>query len=331
MGGELMRAVVQREYGGSGTWTVEQIERPTPGRGEVLVEVEAAAIDRGTWHLMHGEPWLARLAFGLRRPRNPVPGRDLAGTVTALGPGVDGFAIGDRVYGTGSGSLAEFTVAPAAKLAPMPAGCPAERAAVVPVSGQTALQAVCDVARVQPGQRVLVTGASGGVGSFAVQIAKAAGAEVTAVCSAAKAPAVRSLGADRVLDHRVDDPLAVPADEADRYDVIIDIGGRAPVKRLRRAVTRDGVVVLVGGLGGGKLLAGYERAIFGAMRSPFVPQRIAMLASKEQSADLDRLSAMIESGAVVPLVDSVVPLARAADAMASLEAGRVTGKLAIRI
>jgi NADPH:quinone reductase-like Zn-dependent oxidoreductase len=147
---------------------------------------------------------------------------------------------------------------------------------------------------------VLVTGASGGVGSFAVQIAKAAGAEVTGVCSAAKASAVRSLGADRVLDHRVDDPLAVPADAPARYDVIIDIGGRAPVKQLRRAVTRDGVVVLVGGLGGGKLLAGYERAIVGAMRSPFVPQRIAMLASKEQRADLERLSAMIESGAVVP-------------------------------
>jgi NADPH:quinone reductase-like Zn-dependent oxidoreductase len=329
MGGELMRAVVQREYGGPRTWTVERIERPTPGRGEVLVEVEAAAIDRGTWHLMYGEPWLARLAFGLRRPRNPVPGRDLAGTVAALGPGVDGFAIGDRVYGTGAGSLAEYAVAPVAKVAPMPAGCPAERAAVVPVSGQTALQAVCDVARVQPGQRVLVTGASGGVGSFAVQIAKGAGAHVTGVCSAAKAPAVRSLGADRVLDHRVDDPLDVTADA--RYDVIIDIGGRAPVKRLRRVVTRDGVVVLVGGLGGGKLLAGYERAVLGAMRSPFVPQRIAMLASKEQRTDLERLTAMIESGAVVPLVDSVVPLERAADAMAGLESGRVTGKLAIRV
>lgn len=323
----MMRAVLQRRYGDAATWHVDRVERPAPGRGEVLVEVDAAAIDRGTWHLMRGEPWLARLAFGLRRPRNPVPGRDLAGTVSAVGPGVDELRVGDRVVGTGAGSLAEFAVAPVAKLAPMPSGCPAEHAAVIPVSGQTALQAVCDVARVTAGQRVLVTGASGGVGSFAVQIASAAGAEVTGVCSAAKAAAVRALGADRVLDHRVDDPLAEPS----RYDVIIDIGGRAPVARLRRAMTPDGTLVLVGGLGGGRLLAGYGRSIRAAMRSPFVSQRLVMLASKERRVDLVRLTAMVESGALVPLVDSVVLLEDAADAMRRLDAGSVTGKIAIRM
>lgn len=322
MSEQRMRAVVQRRYGSADTWGIGEVPVPTPGKGEVLVRVDAAAIDRGTWHLMLGEPWLARLAFGLRRPRNPVPGRDLAGTVVEVGPGVAEFGVGDRVFGTGNGSLAEYAVAPVKRLALLPAGVPAERAAVVPVSGQTALQAVCDVGRVSAGQRVLVTGASGGVGSFAVQIAKAQGAEVTAVCSARKAGAVRRLGADRVLDHRVDDPLAEPA----AYDVIIDIGGRAPVSRLRRAVTPDGRVVLVGGLGGGKLLAGYERAIFGSMRS-----RVSMLASKEQRPDLERLADMLVSETVAPLVDSVVPLDGAAEAMRRLESGDVIGKLAIRI
>ncbi len=322
-----MRAVVQRRYGSADTWEVGELPAPSPGRGEVLVAVEAAAIDRGTWHLMHGEPWLARLAFGLRRPRNPVPGRDLAGTVVAVGAGATGFAVGDRVYGTGAGSLAELAVAPAGRLAPLPSGCSIEQAAVVPVSGQTALQAVLDSARVEAGQRVLVTGASGGVGSFAVRIAKAAGAEVTGVCSASKAAAVHALGADHVLDHRAADPLA----GAPGYDAIIDIGGRAPVARLRRAVTRGGVVVLVGGLGGGKLLAGYERAVFGAMRSPFVPQRIAMLASKERRADLERLTAMIDAGQVVPRADAVMPLEHAADAMRRLERGEVIGKLCVRV
>jgi NADPH:quinone reductase-like Zn-dependent oxidoreductase len=316
-----MRAIVQDRYGSAETWRVGELPVPAPGRGQVLVRIDAAAIDRGTWHLMHGVPWLARLAFGLRRPRNPVPGRDLAGTVAGVGPGVDDFAVGDRVFGTGAGSLAEYAVAPVGRLARMPAACSPEQAAVVPVSGQTALQAVCDVGRVHAGQRVLVTGGSGGVGSFAVQIAKAQGAEVTAVCSARKAAAVGRLGADRVLDHATDDPLA----ELGRYDVIVDIGGRVPVARLRRAVTRDGSVVLVGGLGGGKLLAGYERAVLGSMRS-----RVSMLASKERRADLERLAVMIEAGQVVPLVDSVVPLGDAADAMRRLESGDVTGKLCIR-
>ena len=319
---ERMRAVVQRRYGGPGTWELAEVDVPTPGRGEVLVRVDAAAIDRGTWHLMYGVPWLARVAFGVRRPRNPVPGRDLAGTVVAVGHGVAGLAVGDRVFGTGHGSLAEYAVAPANRVAPLPAGIPVEQAAVVPVSGQTALQAVCDVGRVAAGDRVLVTGASGGVGSFAVQIANAQGARVTAVCSAGKADAVRRLGADRVLDHRVDDPLAEPG----AYDVIVDVGGRAPVSRLRRAATQQGRVVLVGGLGGGRLLAGYERAVLGSLRS-----RVSMLASKEQRADLDRLAELLVSRRVVPVVDSVTPLDRAPDAMRRLESGAVTGKLAVRI
>jgi NADPH:quinone reductase-like Zn-dependent oxidoreductase len=323
----MMQAIVQRRYGDAGTWHLDELAVPEPGRGEVVVQVDAAAIDRGTWHLMIGEPWLARIAFGLRRPRQPVPGRDLAGTVAAAGIGVTEFAVGDRVVGTGTGSLAEYAVAPVTRLALLPAGVAPEQAAVLPVSGQTALQAVCDVAEVAPGERVLITGASGGVGTFAVQIAKAAGAEVTAVCSAAKAAAVRALGTDVVLDYRVDDPLS----DVGRYDVIVDIGGRAALRRTRRALTRDGRLVIVGGLGGGKLLSGYDRSIRAALWSPFVSQRLSMLASTERGSDVQRLVEMVTAGTLRPPVDAVVPLVDAPDAMRSLAAGDVTGKLAISV
>jgi NADPH:quinone reductase-like Zn-dependent oxidoreductase len=225
--------VVQDGYGGPEVLRLATAPAPTLGDADVLVRVHAAGLDRGTWHVMTGTPYLARLALGLRRQKQPVPGLDLAGTVVGTGAKVTRFAVGDEVFGIGRGSFAEYASAPEHKLSRLPAGLSWTEAAVIPVSGLTAVQAVEDTGRVQAGQRVLVLGASGGVGSFAVQIAKAAGAIVTGTASAAKLDFVRSLGADHVVDHGSQDPLA----DARSYDLIIDGGGHRPLRRLRRALT----------------------------------------------------------------------------------------------
>jgi len=238
-----MRAVVQEGYGDAEV--LRPTDRPLPRvlrADELLVRVHTAGLDRGTWHLMTGTPYAMRLVTGLRSPRQPIPGLDLAGTVVATGHAVTRFAPGNEVYGIGSGTFAEYAVAKEGKLAPTPAGLGHEEAATIAVSGLTALQSVTDIAGVRAGQRVLVTGASGGVGSYAVQIAVAAGAEVTGVCSAAKADLVRSLGAAHVLDYARDDIAEV----GERYDVIIDIAGDVPLSRLRRALAPSGTAVLVG-------------------------------------------------------------------------------------
>jgi NADPH:quinone reductase-like Zn-dependent oxidoreductase len=320
-----MRAIVQESYGDAGV--LRPVERPVPRTlrdDEVLVRVHAAGLDRGTWHLMTGTPYAVRLAMGLRRPRQPVPGLDLAGTVAAVGATVTRFAPGDEVFGIGSGTFAEYAVAKEGKLAIKPATLTHEQAATIPVSAITALQAVTDLAEVQPGQRVLVTGASGGVGSYAVQIAAAAGAEVTGVCSAAKADLVRSLGAVQVLDYTSDDF----AEDADRYDVIIDIAGNASVSRLRRALTSTGTAVLVGGEDAGRLI-GMSRQLRAIVVSLFVRQRLTMRVPKESASDLERLSALVEAGDVTPSVGATYPLDQAAAAMRDLVAGRVRGKTAI--
>jgi NADPH:quinone reductase-like Zn-dependent oxidoreductase len=293
---------------------------------EVLVRVHAAGLDRGTWHLMTGTPYAVRLAMGLRRPRQPVPGLDLSGTVAEVGAAVTTFAPGDEVFGIGSGTFAEYAVARAAKLALKPAALTHDRAATVPVSGITALQAVSDLAKVQPGQRVLVTGASGGVGSFAVQLAVAAGAEVTGVSSAAKADLVRSLGAAHVLDYAHDDFAAV----ADRYDVIIDIAGNASLGRLRKALTARGTAVLVGGEDAGRI-TGMSRQLRAVVVSLFVSQRLTMRVPKESTADLERLAALIEEGQVTPSVGATYPLAEVPEAMRQLVAGNARGKTAITV
>jgi NADPH:quinone reductase-like Zn-dependent oxidoreductase len=322
-----MRAVVQEAYGDAEV--LRPAERPLPRTlrdDEVLVRVHAAGLDRGTWHLMTGTPYAVRLAMGLRRPRQPVPGLDLAGTVAQVGAAVTRFAPGDEVYGIGTGTFAEYAVAKEGKLAARPARLTPEQAATVPVSGITALQAVTDLAGVAAGQRVLVTGASGGVGSYAVQIAVAAGAEVTGVCSAAKADLVRSLGAAHVLDYASDDFTATP----DRYDVIIDIAGNTALARLRRALTPTGTAVLVGGEDAGRL-TGMSRQLRALVLSLFVPQRLTMRVPKERASDLERLSVLIEAGQVTPSVGATYPLEDAADAMRELVAGRVRGKVAIEI
>jgi NADPH:quinone reductase-like Zn-dependent oxidoreductase len=325
---ETMSAVVQDAYGDVDCLRQERIARPTAGDDEVLVRVRAAGLDRGTWHLMKGKPYLMRVAgLGLRRPKVRVPGRDVAGTVAAVGRSVTGFAVGDEVYGVGRGSFAEYAVARADKLARKPANLSFEQAAVVPISAATALQALTDHGRVEAGQRVLVIGASGGVGSYAVQLAKALGAEVTGVASTEKLDLLQSLGADHVVDYRHEDF----ADSGRRYDLILDIAGNPTVSRLRRALATKGTAVFVGGEAGGDLTGGMGRQLRGLLVSLFVGQRFATFVNKERGSDLERLTDLVEAGQVVPHVDRTYPLARVVEAMTQLEDGKVRGKIAITI
>lgn len=323
---DMMRAILQDSYGNADTWRVGEIAVPKIADKEVLVKIAAAGLDRGTWHLMTGLPYLGRLAFGIRKPKNPVPGRDLAGTVVAVGSSTTRFAPGDAVFGIGTGSFSEYAAACEDKLARTPANVTTEQAAVIPISGLTAIHALRDAGRLQKGQDVLIVGASGGVGSYAVQLAKAFGANVTGVCSTAKIELVRRLGADRVIDYTQHDF----ADGTQHYDLVLDIGGSSRLSRLRRAVTPTGTVVIVGGEEGGKL-TGMDRQVRALMLSPFVTQRLTMLLPKENYADLERLAEFIEAGAVTPSVDRSYPLERAADAMWQLVAGEVQGKLALVI
>jgi NADPH:quinone reductase-like Zn-dependent oxidoreductase len=293
----------------------------------VLLQVRAAGLDRGTWHLMAGLPYLMRPFTGFRGPRNPVSGLDVAGVVAAIGAEVTGFAVGDEVYGFGKGTFAEYAVAPADQLATKPKNLSFEQAAVVPVSGVTALVALTQVADVQPGQQVLVIGASGGVGSYAVQLAKAFDAEVTGVCSTAKVDLVRSLGAHRVLDYTRDDW----ADGSHHYDVVLDIGGRPSVARLRRALTPGGTAVFVGGEDGGKFSGGMSRGLRGVALSPFVKQQLKMFVAGQKTSDLEQLTGFIEAGQVTPSIDRAYPLDQAPEAMRRLQAGEVRGKIAITV
>ncbi|MEO6125101.1 MAG: NAD(P)-dependent alcohol dehydrogenase [Ilumatobacteraceae bacterium] len=319
-----MRAVLQDAYGTADTWQTGQTAVPEITDKQVLVKIAAAGLDRGTWHLMTGLPYLGRLAFGIRKPKNPVPGRDLAGTIVAVGSSVTRFAVGDTVFGIGSGSFAEYAAAREDKLARTPTNLTLEQAAVVPISGLTALHALRDAGHVEAGQNVLIVGASGGVGSYAVQIAKSYAADVTGVCSTAKINLVRSLGADHVVDYTQADF----ADGTEHYDLIIDIGGNSPLARLRRALTHKGTLVIVGGEGGGKL-TGMTRQLRALALSPFVSQRLTMVIPKEHYADLEKLTELIEAGTVTPSLGGTHPLDQAADAMRQLVAGKVHGKIAI--
>ncbi|GAA4570101.1 NAD(P)-dependent alcohol dehydrogenase [Micromonospora coerulea] len=321
-----MKAIVQDRYGPADVLRLADIDPPTAGPGQVLVRVRAAGVDPGVWHLMTGLPYALRLGFGLRRPRNQVRGLDLAGLVTAVGPGVTGFTPGDAVYGTGAGSFAEYALAPADRLAPKPATLTYAEAAAVPVSGQTALTAVRDAARVRPGQRVLVIGAGGGVGSYAVQLARAAGAHVTGVCGPGKLDLVRSLGAAEVVDYTRHDLPDL------RYDVVIDTAGNRPLSRLRRVLTPKGTLVLVGGeASDGKWLQGFDRQLRALALSPLVGQRLVPLVAKESSANLVALSELIEAGRLRPVVDRTFPLAEAADAIRHVAGGHATGKVVIAL
>jgi len=273
-----MRAIVQESYGCADVLQMARIPRPGIADDEVLVRVHAAGLDRGTWHLMSGRPYLLRiLGFGFRRPKNRVPGIDVAGTVVAIGSVVTRFAVGNEVYGIAKGSFAEYAAAKQDKLAVKPTGLSWEQAAAAPESGSTAYQGVHDVGRLAPGHKLLVIGASGGVGSYAVQLGKAHGAEVTGVCSTAKVDLVASLGADQVIDYTREDF----ADGSQRYDLILDIGGNSSLSKLRRALTPTGTVVIVGGEEGGRWTGGFGRSLRAAALSPLLRQRLAMLVAKE--------------------------------------------------
>ena len=318
-----MRAVVQERYGSADVLRVAQIPRPSIGPDEVLVDVHAAGVDRGVWHLMTGLPYAVRLAgYGVTRPKNPVPGMDVAGRVVAVGDHVTRFGVGDNVFGIARGSYAQFAAAKADKLSHKPESISFEAAGVSAISGITALQAVHDVARVQSGQHVLVIGASGGVGGYVTQIAKAAEATVTGVASAAKADLVRSLGADRVIDYSAEDYL----DGSTTYDVIIDTGGLNPIRHLRRALVRSGTLVIVGGEGGGRWTGGVGRQLRAMLASAFVSHRMRTFISAEHHSHIDRLAALIDAGSVVPAVGRRYGLDQVPEAIADLAAGRAAGK-----
>ena len=321
-----MQAIVQHQYGNADTLELAEIAVPNVGPEDVLIEVHAAGVDRGVWHLMTGQPYLIRLVgYGIRRPKTPVPGLDVSGRVVEIGSEVDRFQVGDEVFGIAGGSYAEYAVAPQTKLAHKPANLTFEQAAVAAISGITALQALTDVADLQTDQSVLVIGASGGVGSYAVQIAKTLGGRVTGVASGAKAELVRSLGADDVIDYTSTDYL----DGMRRYDVILDIGGRNPVKKLRKALTRKGRLVIVGGEGGDRWTGGIGRQLRAALLSPFVSQRLSMFISKEHHSHIERLAEHLESGEVVPAIGERFELAETPDAIRKLEASVSGGKSVI--
>ena len=306
---------------------VADLPRPEPGPGEVLVRVEAAGLDRGTWHLIRGLPYLYRLAEGRRRPRRAVPGLDYAGVIEAVGAGVDDWSPGDEVFGTARGALAEHVVADPAKLARKPASRTFAQAAAVPVSAETALHALRDQGQVQAGQSVLILGASGGVGTYAVQLAKAFGADVTGVCSGAKVDLVRSLGADEVLDYAAVDPT----DGRVHYDLILDIGGSRRLRDLRRALTPTGTLVIVGGEGGGHWFGGIDRQVRAVLWSPFLRQRMRMFVAPERREDLEVLAEHLEAGRVVPSIERIVPLDQVAAELQRMEDGSVRGKVVVAV
>ena len=324
-----MRAIVQTRYGDDPEHVLqlEETSRPVIGDDEVLVRVAAASVDMGTWHCMTGMPYAMRLmGFGVRSPKASNPGRAFAGSVDAIGKNVHAFALDDAVYGTCDGSFAEVVRTDTAKLAAKPTNLSFEQAAAAPISGVTALQAVRK-AHVQPGQRVLITGASGGVGTFAVQIAKATDAEVTGVCSASKMDLVRSLGADHVVDYSSEDF----ADGQHVYDVILDIAGSRRLTDLRRALSPDGTLVIVGGESGGRWLGGFDRSLRAALVSPFVSQDLGLLSSSENSTDLSALRELIEGGQVTPAVDRAFELGQTSEAINYVRAGNARGKVVVTL
>jgi NADPH:quinone reductase-like Zn-dependent oxidoreductase len=327
--GTTMQAITQDRYGeAEDVLRLEEIARPAIGDQEVLLRVHAAGVDRGVWHLMTGLPYPVRLAgYGIRAPKTRVRGREVAGRVEATGPAVTALQVGDEVFGIADGSFAQYASARPDKLAPKPANLTFTQAAAVPVSALTALQAVRDRGHVQSGQQVLVIGASGGVGTFAVQIAKAAGAEVTGMCRTAKMDTVRSLGADHVIDYTRQDITAAGR----RYDVILDIGGNRPLKHLRSVLDPRGTLVIVGGETSGRWLAGSDRQLRALLLSPFTGQTLTTLICSENTQDLLALTKLIESGQVRPVIDRTYPLSQIPEAIQYMRDGHAQGKVVISL
>jgi NADPH:quinone reductase-like Zn-dependent oxidoreductase len=323
-----MAAMVQDQYGeAEDVLGLECIPRPAVGDGDVLVRVLAAGVDRGAWHVMTGLPYPVRLVAGIRTPKNRVRGMEFAGRVVALGSGVTGIEVGDEVFGVGDATFAEYALAKPGMIAPKPTGLSFEQAAAVGVSACTALQAVRDQGRVQPGQQVLVIGASGGVGTFAVQIAKAFGAIVTGVCSTSKVELVRSIGADHVIDYTLGDI----ADGGRQYDLILDVGGNRSLAGLRSALSPRGTLVIIGGETGGRWLAGSDRQLRAMALSPFVGQSLRTFIGTQSTDDLVALAELIASGAVTPVIERTYPLAEVPAAIRHLQNGHARGKVVITI
>lgn len=312
---------MQDVYGSADVLELRDIDTPVIGDRDVLVRVRAAGVDPSVWHLMTGTPYLIRLGFGLRRPKQQVRGWDVAGTVEAVGGQVTGFRPGDEVFGAATGAFAEYARAADDQPVFKPAKLSFEQAAAIPTSGVTAVQALRDKGRLAAGQHVLVIGAAGGVGTFAVQIAAAMGARVTGVCSTAKMDLVRSIGADDVIDYTSEDFT----DGTRRFDLILDTAGNRPLAALRRALTPAGTLVLVGGEGGGPWLAGLQRNLGAGLLTPLVKQRVVGLFARANRADLEYLCQLVESGKVTPVIDRTFRLAETPDAVRYLQHGKTRG------
>lgn len=323
-----MQAIVQDVYGSADVLELRDIDKPVAGDDDVLMRVRAAGVDQGVWHVMAGLPYPIRLAgYGFRAPKTAVPGTDVAGVVEAVGNDVTRFRPGDEVFGIAKGSFAEYALALEDKLAPKPANLTFEQAAVVAVSGSTALQALRDHGKVAPGERVLIIGASGGVGTYAVQLAKALGAAVSAVCSTTKMDVVRSIGADQVIDYTQDDFAA----GEQRYDLILDIGGNSALSRLRGALTAKGTLVIVGGETDGRWLGGSDRQVRALLLSPFVGQKLGTFVTKENHEDMIVLKELIEAGKVTPVLDRTYPLGEVPEAIRYMRLGHARGKVVITL
>jgi NADPH:quinone reductase-like Zn-dependent oxidoreductase len=322
-----VKAVIRDAYGSVDVLRLADIDQPVAGEAAVLVRVHASGVDQGVWHLMTGTPYAMRLAgFGIRAPKNPLLGYDVAGRIEAVGAQVTEFQKGQEVFGTCRGSFAEYAVARPDRLLSKPGNVSFEQAAAVPISGYAALQAVREHGGIRPGQRVLIIGAGGGVGTFAVQIAKADGAEVTGVCSASKTELVRSIGADHVIDYTREDF----ADRRNRYDVILDIAGNRLLSELRRALTPRGTLVIVGAEDAGDWL-GIRRQLRAAALSPFLRQKLGFFISKERRQDLEQLRTLLEAGTLSPVVDRTFPLEGVPAAIQYLRDGHARGKIVITI
>jgi NADPH:quinone reductase-like Zn-dependent oxidoreductase len=319
-----MQAIIQDRYGSAEVLEARDIDRPAIGDDEVLVHVHAASIHIGDWILMTGMPYVMRMGTGLSKPKNPVPGTDIAGTVEAVGTRVQSLRSGDEVFGWCTGAFAESARAPEDQLVKKPANLTFEQAAAVGVSASTALQLLRDDANVQPGQKVLINGASGGVGTFAVQIAKAFGAEVTGVCSTKNLELVRSIGADHVIDYTQEDFR----DGADRYDVILDNVGDRSMADTRRALTQNGTLL---SNGGGHSTGKLGRVIRSFLVSLIVRQQARPSVKTQNRSDLNALKELVEAGQVTPVIGGTYPLGRTADAISQVAAGHARGTLVIAV
>jgi NADPH:quinone reductase-like Zn-dependent oxidoreductase len=319
-----MKAIVSDSYGSPGVLELREIDKPVVMDDDVLVRVHAAAVNAADWHIMRGVPYIARMLFGLRKPKERVRGGDVAGHVEAVGKNVQQLRPGDEVFGSCRGAFAEYVCAGQSRFVLKPTGVTFEQAAAVPGAGCSALQALRDVGRVQPGQGVLINGAAGGVGTFAVQIAKSFGAEVTGVCSTKNLDLVRSLGADQVIDRTVEDFTRSGL----RYDLILDIAYRS-LSDCRRALTPGGAVVLIGG-SAGRWIDGFGRVVRARLLSSFVGrQRLVPLLAQIKNEDMVALKELIEAGKVTPVIDRTYPLSETPEAIRYLEAGHVRGKVII--